>query len=123
MTDLQAYRGQLFSNADGGLNVLASADHGRSWRVLLDCVDQDACTHAAFRMVGQRLLIGGECPRGTGFLRACPLAGDGVSLASSDPRPTLLPALEKRNVQFIGQAGARVFAGLKGSLLRSTDGG
>ena len=85
MTDLQAWRGQLFSNAGAGLNVLASADDGRSWRALLGSVDSYGCTHAAFRLVGERLLTGGECPLDIAFLRAYRLAPDGVSLISPFP--------------------------------------
>ncbi len=123
MTDLQSYRGQLFSNAGAGLNLLASADDGRSWRALLGSVDSDACTHSQFRIVGKRLLTGGECPLDFAFLRAYPIATDGVSLASNEALPVALPALENRNVQFIRQVGNAVFAGVEGGLLRSTDGG
>lgn len=122
MTDLQASGGQLFSNAGAGLNVLASADQGRSWRALLGSVNNYVCTHSAFRIVGQRLLTGGECPLDIAFLRAYRLAPDGVSLASTEPLAVTLPPLENRNVQFIKEAGGRVFAGVEGGLLRSTDG-
>ena len=122
MTDLQSWRGQLVSNAGAGLNVLASADDGRNWRALLGSVENDACTHSAFRSVGQRLLVGGECPLDTAFLRAYQLAADGVSLASSEPLALALPTLDSRNVQFIRPVGAVVFAGVEGGLLRSTDG-
>ncbi len=123
MSELQAYRGQLFSNAGAGLNVLASADQGRSWRALLGSVENYVCTHSAFRIVGERLLTGGECPLDAAFLRAYALAPDGVSLASSAPLPVALPALDNRNVQFIRQVGERVFVGVEGGLLRSVDGG
>ncbi len=123
MTDLQSTRGQLFSNAGAGLNVLASADDGRSWRALLGSVDSYVCTHTQFRIVGNRLLTGGECPLDFAYLRAYPLAADGVSLASTDALPVALPPLENRNVQFIRQVGNAVFAGVEGGLLRSTDGG
>ena len=123
MNELQAYRGQLFSNAGAGLNVLASADAGRSWRSLLGSVDNYVCTHSVFRIVGNRLLTGGECPLDIAFLRAYPLASDGVSLASTEPLAVTLPALENRNVQFIREAGGSVFAGVEGGLLRSSDGG
>jgi hypothetical protein len=101
--------------------VLASADDGRNWRALLGRVENGACTHSAFRSIGQRLLVGGKCPLDIGFLRAYELAADGVSLASSEPLPLALPALDNRNVQFIRSVGAAVFAGVEGGLLRSTD--
>lgn len=85
-------------------------------------MESDACTHCAFRIVGQRLLTDGECPLDIAFLRAYPLAGDGVSLDSDQPLPLVLPALDNRKVQFIGEAGGRVFAAMEGALLRSTDG-
>ena len=122
MTDLQAARGQLLANAGGGVNVLASADEGQHWRALLGSVESDACTHAPFRIAGQRLLTGGACPPGSALLRAYALASDGVSLASDQPLPLVLPAHENGSVQFLGEAGGRVFAALEGALLRSTDG-
>lgn len=130
MTAVQAWRGQLFTNAGAGPNVLASADGGQGWHALLgsvdrvdrvDRVDNSACPHAPFRIVDQRLLTGGACPPGAA-LRAYQMAPDGVSLASGEPLPVTLPDLENRNVQFIGPAGRALFAGLEGALLRSTDG-
>lgn len=122
MTDLQSHRGQLLSNAGGGINLLASADDARHWRALLGSVDHDACPHSAWRIVGNRLLTGGACPGEGAFLRAYALAPDGVNLASTEPLPMALPALENRRVHFIGEAGGRVFAGVEGGLLRSLDG-
>jgi len=115
---------RLYTNAGGGQNVLASNDGGAHWRVLTGFFDQDICTHPAFEIVGDRLLVGGECPLDFAFLRAYQLAADGVSLASRDALPVALPELENRNVQFIQATGAqRVFAGVEGGLLRSEDGG
>jgi hypothetical protein len=124
MDDLKQVNDRLYTNAGGGQNVLASNDGGARWRVLTGFFDQDICTHPAFEIVGDRLLVGGECPLDAAFLRAYQLAGDGVSLASRDALPVTLPELENRNVQFIRATGAqRVFAGVEGGLLRSEDGG
>ena len=122
MSEVQATRGVLLSNAGGGSNVLASMDDGRNWRALLGSVENAACTHGAFRIVGNRLLTGGACPLDSAFLRSYALAPDGVSLASTEPLPLVLPALENRHVQFIREAGGSVFAGVAGGMLRSTDG-
>ena len=124
MSDLKQVNGRLYTNAGGGQNVLASNDGGARWRVLTGFFDQDICTHPAFEIVGDRLLVGGECPLDAAFLRAYRLAPDGVSLASRDALPVSLPELENRNVQFIRATSAqRVFAGVEGGLLRSEDGG
>jgi hypothetical protein len=124
MDELKRVDDRLYSNAGGGQNVLASNDGGAHWRVLTGFFDQDICTHPAFEIVGDRLLVGGECPLDSAFLRAYQLAADGVSLASRAALPVALPELENRNVQFIQATGAqRVFAGVEGGLLRSEDGG
>ncbi len=124
MDELKQVNNRLYTNAGGGQNVLASNDGGARWRVLTGFFDQDICTHPAFEIVGDRLLVGGECPLDSAFLRAYQLAGDGMSLASRDALPVTLPELENRNVQFIRAMGAqRVFAGVEGGLLRSEDGG
>lgn len=124
MDELKQVNDRLYTNAGGGQNVLASNDGGAHWRVLTGFFDQDICTHPAFEIVGDRLLVGGECPLDFAFLRAYQLAADGVSLASRDALPVALPELENRNVQFIQATGAqRVFAGVEGGLLRSEDGG
>ncbi len=124
MDDLKQVGNRLYTNAGGGQNVLASNDGGTRWRVLTGFFDQDICTHPAFEIVGDRLLVGGECPLDAAFLRAYQLAPDGMSLASRDALPVTLPELENRNVQFIQATSAqRVFAGVEGGLLRSEDGG
>lgn len=124
MDELKLVGKRLYTNAGGGQNVLASDDGGASWKVLTGRFDQDICTHPAFEVVGDRLLVGGECPLDMAFLRAYQLGGDGVSLASKEALPVTLPDLENRNVQFIQATGAqRVFAGVEGGLLRSEDGG
>lgn len=124
MDELKQVDKRLYTNAGGGQNVLASNDGGTRWRVLTGFFDQDICTHPAFEIVGDRLLVGGECPLDAAFLRAYPLAADGMSLAARDALPVSLPELENRNVQFIQATGAqRVFAGVEGGLLRSEDGG
>lgn len=124
MDELKQVNNRLYTNAGGGQNVLASNDGGARWRVLTGFFDQDICTHPAFEIVGDRLLVGGECPLDAAFLRAYQLAADGVSLVSRDALPVTLPELENRNVQFIQATGAqRVFAGVEGGLLRSEDGG
>lgn len=124
MTDLKQVGNRLFTNAGAGLNVFVSDDQGTSWRVLLGQFDSMICTHSAFNVVGDRVLVGGECPLDDAFLRAYPLTPD-VKLRSPTPVPLVLPVLENRNVQFIEPVpnSMRVFAGVEGGLLRSDDGG
>jgi hypothetical protein len=123
-SELKQVDKRLYTNAGGGQTVLASNDGGTSWKALTGRFDVDMCTNAAFEIVGDRLLVGGECPLDMAFLRAYQLGADGVSLASKDALPLALPDLENRNVQFIrATGGQRVFAGVEGGLLRSEDGG
>jgi hypothetical protein len=124
MNDLKLSNGRLYSNAGAGQNLFVSGDAAASWRVVLGQFDSMICTHQAFQIVGERLLVGGECPLDFAYIRAYQLGADGM-LASKDALPVTLPTLENRNVQFIQQvAGSqRVFAGVEGGLLRSEDGG
>jgi hypothetical protein len=123
-SDIKQAGNRLYTNAGGGQNVLVSSDGGDTWNVLTGRFDQDICTNPAFEVVGDRLLVGGECPLDMAFLRAYRLGGDGTTLASAQPLPLNLPNLENRNVQFIrATGGQRVFAGVEGGLLRSVDGG
>jgi hypothetical protein len=123
-SDLKQAGTRLYTNAGGGQNVLVSSDAAASWQVLTGRFDQDICTHPAFEIVGDRLLVGGECPLDMAFLRAYRLGSDGAALATADALPLTLPNLENRNVQFIrATGGQRVFAGVEGGLLRSEDGG
>jgi len=125
MSDLQQAGNRLYTNAGAGTNLFVSGDGAASWRVLLGQFDAMICTHSAFGIVGDRVLVGGECPLDMAFIRAYRLSADGLALASSEPLPLTLPNLENRNVQFIqAVAGSqRVFAGVEGGLLRSEDGG
>ena len=125
MDELKMAGTRLYSNAGAGLNLFVSDDRGASWRVLLGAFDSMICTHQAFHIVGDRVLVGGECPLDDAFIRAYQLSADGARLVSDQELPVALPELENRNVQFIESvAGSqRVFAGVEGGLLRSDDGG
>lgn len=124
MDDLKAVGNRLFTNPGAGTNVFVSDDRAASWRVLLGAFDEMICYHAAFQVVGDRLLVGGECPLDVAYLRAYQLSADGARLVSKEPLPLTVPELENRNIQFIEQVDAnRVFVGTEGGLLRSTDGG
>ncbi|HEY1042931.1 MAG TPA: hypothetical protein VGE60_03625 [Telluria sp.] len=125
MTDLKLAGTRLFSNAGGGRNLMVSDDQSASWRVLLGAFDTDICTHQAFHVMGDRVLVGGECPLDDAFISAYQLSADGGSLATGDELPITLPELENRNIQFIDSVPGtqRVFVGVEGGLLRSDDGG
>ncbi|QYF93432.1 glycoside hydrolase [Massilia sp. PAMC28688] len=124
MTQLALAGGALLSNAGGGINVLASADDGRSWRALLGELAQHGCSHASFTVSGRRLLVGGACAQDASYLKAYRLGGDG-SLASSQALPVALPPLGQHRLKLLQRAGSpgTVFAGVAGGLLRSTDHG
>lgn len=125
MTDLKPAGTRLFSNAGGGRNLMVSDDRAVSWRVLLGMFDNDICTHQAFHVIGDRVLVGGECPLDDAFLSAYQLTADGGNLASEEELPITVPELENRNIQFIDTVPGtqRVFVGVEGGLLRSDDGG
>jgi hypothetical protein len=124
MNDMKLAGNRLYTNAGAGQNLFVSDNLAASWRVVLGQFDSMVCTHQAFQVVGDRLLVGGECPLDAAYVRAYRLGSDG-KLASPDALPVALPALENRNVQFIEQVAnsQRVFAGVEGGLLRSEDGG
>jgi hypothetical protein len=124
MNDLKLAGNRLYTNAGAGPNLFVSDNAADSWRVVLGQFDSMICTHQAFQVVGDRLLVGGECPLDAAYVRAYRLGTDG-RLASPAELPVTLPKLENRNVQFIEQVAntQRVFAGVEGGLLRSEDGG
>jgi hypothetical protein len=124
MNELKLAGNRLYTNAGAGQNLFVSDNAAASWRVVLGQFDSMVCTHQAFQVVGDRLLVGGECPLDSAYVRAYRLGADG-RLASPAELPVALPKLENRNVQFIEQVAntQRVFAGVEGGLLRSEDGG
>jgi hypothetical protein len=124
MSDLKLVGNRLYTNAGAGQNLFVSDNAAASWRVVLGQFDSMVCTHQAFQVVGDRLLVGGECPLDDAYVRAYRLGADG-RLAANAELPVTLPTLENRNVQFIEQVAntQRVFAGVEGGLLRSEDGG
>lgn len=125
MTDLKQNGNILYSNAGGAPNLLASNDGGNKWSPVLGQLDSMMCYHQSFEVIGDRVLVGGECPLDMAYVRAYQLRGDGMGLASEQALPVTLPNLENRNVQFIRRIGTsqRVFIGVEGGLLRSEDGG
>lgn len=126
-SQIEAVAGRLFVNAGG--NVLVSGDEGASWSVLFGASStgkpqSQACYDPAFALVGQRLLLGGECPLDTAYVRAGTLRPDMLGWLSA-PASAVTPPLENRNVQFLRQRGAtrEVYAGIEGALLLSDDAG
>jgi hypothetical protein len=124
-TDIKVVRNRFIINGGGGFNVQVSETGGASWRVLTGAFASQACYDPKFEVVGDRLLVGGECPLDSAYLRSYQLTTYTLELVSDKPLPVALPNLENRNIQFIESiAGTnRVFAGVEGGLLRSEDGG
>ena len=119
--------GRLFANAGG--NLLATADEGATWSILFGASSTgkpqgQACYDPTFAFVGRRLLLGGECPLDSAYLRTGTLRPDLLAW-ESEPQQASTPFLENRNVQFIRRRGSTdtVFAGIEGALLRSDDAG
>jgi hypothetical protein len=118
---------RLFVNAGG--NVLVSADDGESWNILYGASStgkpqEQACYDPSFALAGRRLLLGGECPLDTAYLRTGTLSADLLTW-EEEPADAVTPFLENRNVQFIRRHGTAdvMYAGIEGALLRSTDAG
>ncbi|WP_395402248.1 hypothetical protein ACHMW6_29205 [Pseudoduganella sp. UC29_106] len=124
-TDLKGLRNRLIGNAGGGWNVQLSETAGSTWRVLMGELKAQACYEAKFEIIGDRLLIGGECPLDSAYLRAFPIEPYTLYMKSQTALPIELPDLQNRNIQFIERiAGTdRVFVGVEGGLMRSEDGG
>lgn len=117
--------GRLFVSAGG--NVLASADEGASWSILVgvssDGKPASQTCPSTYERIGEQLLVGGECPLDDGYIRGGTLRADLLGWAS-EPHDVVTPELENRNVQFIRDLGdGVVYAGIEGALLKSTDGG
>ncbi|WP_229491549.1 hypothetical protein [Massilia sp. HP4] len=125
MQDLKQAGNRLYSNAGAGNNLLTSNDKGNTWQVIRGSKDSQMCYPTKFHVIGDRVLVGGECPLDFAFVEAYRLTKDGGALASEDKLPIALPEMENRNVQFIESVPGTemVFVGVEGGLLRSTDNG
>lgn len=125
MQDLKLAGKRLYSNAGGGNNLLTSSDGGTTWQVIRGSKDSQMCYATKFHVLGDRVLVGGECPLDMAFLEAYRLTADGGALASQEKLPLTLPELENRNVQFIESVPGTgmVYVGVEGGLLRSMDNG
>ena len=125
LDDVQVVGTRWYANAGGAPNLQMSSDQGATWRAIIGNMESMACTNQAFHLIGNRLLVGGECPLDMAYIRAYQMNADNSALASKTELPITLPKLENRNVQFISSvAGSeRVFAGVEGGLLRSDDSG
>ena len=125
MQDLKLAGNRLYSNAGGGNNLLTSGDDGATWQVIRGSKDSQMCYATKFHVLGDRVLVGGECPLDMAFVEAYRLSADGGALAGEPKLPLTLPELENRNVQFIESVPGTeiVYVGVEGGLLRSLDHG
>jgi len=123
--DIKQHGQRLYSNPGAGLNLFTSANGGNTWSVIRGQKASMVCTPTKFHVIGERVLVGGECPLDMAFVEAYQLNADGSALASEAKLALNLPALENRNVQFIESVPdtKRVFIGVEGGLLRSEDNG
>lgn len=119
--------GRIFANAGG--NVLVSGDDGASWAILQGASSTgkpqaQACYDPAFAVIGQRLLIGGECPLDSAYLRTGTLRADRLGW-DEEPIEAQTPFLENRNIQFIRHDPRSnvTYAGIEGAVMRSFDAG
>jgi hypothetical protein len=125
MQDMKLAGNRLYSNAGGGNNLLTSKDGGSTWQVMRGSKESQMCYATKFHVLGDRVLVGGECPLDMAFVEAYRLTADGGALASEDKLPLTLPEMENRNVQFIESVPGTemVFVGIEGGLMRSVDNG
>lgn len=127
VTQIELLRGRIFVNAGG--NILVSGTDAASWNILYGTSSNgkpqtQVCTNPAFAVVGDRLLMGGECPLDIAFLRFGTLRPDLLAW-QEQPQHASTPDLANRNVQFLRRREDSnvVYAGVEGGLLRSDDGG
>lgn len=115
----------IFLNAGGGGNLQVTNNNGASWIPLLGTLALYVCSDQPFEIIGNRVLIGGECPLDFAYLRGGTLRPDFLDWASPEQRPTnvITPNLQNRNIDFIKHKpnSSDVYAGAEGSLLKSTD--
>ncbi|MDY0960955.1 hypothetical protein [Massilia sp. CFBP9026] len=125
MQDVKLHGKRLYSNPGAGVNLFTSNNGGNTWTVMRGQKASMVCTPTKFHVLGDRVLVGGECPLDMAFVEAYQLNADGSALASEAKLALNLPALENRNVQFIESVAdtKRVFIGVEGGLLRSEDNG
>ena len=125
MQDVKLHGKRLYSNPGAGVNLFTSNNGGTTWTVIRGQKASMVCTPTKFHVLGDRVLVGGECPLDMAFVEAYQLGADGGALASEAKLALNLPALENRNVQFIESVPdtKRVFIGVEGGLLRSEDNG
>lgn len=112
--------GRVYYAAGG--NVLASPDGGETWVALVGFLEPQLCYNPSIEIIGDRVLVGGECPLDIAYVRAGTLK-PGTFEWESEPEAVVTPELENRNVQFIHHRpeSSIVFAGIEGALLRSFD--
>ena len=113
----------IFLAAGGGGNFFVSQDEGKNWKLLQGFAEPAVCSSTAFEMIGNKVLMGGECPLDFAFLRARTLRPDMLDWSGSLRDIMGLAELANRNVQFIAQSPntSFVFAGVEGGLLKSYD--
>jgi hypothetical protein len=112
----------IFLNAGG--NLLVSKEGTGIWTALVGDHATQACYYPSFELVGNRVLIGGECPLDFAYLRAGTLRSDFFKWnEAGPPKAVITPPLENRNLQFIKQEwnSPIVFASVEGGLLKSAD--
>lgn len=117
---------RIYFNAGGGLNLHVTQDAGTTWTPILGSLDVQMCYDQEFEIVDRLLLVGGECPLDTAYIRAYRLNSSLTGLQSQAEVAVALPSdLGNRKIQFIKRMPGTnyVFAGIEGGLLRSDDGG
>ncbi|HEY0144521.1 MAG TPA: hypothetical protein VGF48_26795 [Thermoanaerobaculia bacterium] len=124
--DIAFAENRIFVNAGG--NLLVSGDDGASWTILYGLPGSDGKPAAQlcpveFQRVGERMLLGGECPLDVAWLSAGTLRPDLLGWAEQ-PRAVNTPWMENRNIQFIRHLGGDEWlVAIEGAILKSSDNG
>jgi subtilisin family serine protease len=112
----------ILLNAGGGTNILASVDGAKSWTVLRGSFGAQVCSAGKFALLGNTLLVGGECPLDIAYLLKGALRSDYLGW-EIEPQWVAPDDISNRNVQFIRelQPIGKLLAGVEGGLLMSDD--
>lgn len=124
--DISFAENRIFVNAGG--NVLVTGDDGATWTILYGMPGDDGkptsqVCPVEFHRVGNRMILGGECPLDVAWLSAGTLRDDLLGWAE-EPRAVTTPWMENRNIQFIRHIGnGEWIVAIEGAILKSTDNG
>jgi hypothetical protein len=117
--------GIIFLNSIGS-DILISHDEGKTFKSIENSpIDKSYCYDNAFSIIGNKVLVGGECPLDFAYLKKGAIDQNFLDWQNSqDPIDSLTDIeMSNRNIHFIKKLGRYVFAGAEGAIFRSTNNG